>query len=248
MQIVHISDTHTKQGRENLIIPPCDVLAFSGDMGGRTSLEEFKDFLEWMEAQPAELKILVGGNHDYILSKEPGARCLAEGNVFGQLRYAEEYRGARALLETSSVKYLENKEYVWKGVKFYGSPYSPSFHRDHWVFNADRGDQIRQQWAKIPSDVNVLITHTPVYGMLDEIPENYKRWADEDVHVGCEDLLNVIRKRLFQLKLHMSGHIHSQYGCILAPISKTRNVLFSNGAVLTNDYTQLVTNPLVITI
>ena len=114
-----------------------------------------------------------------------------------------------------NITYLHDSAIVYNGIKFYGSPYSPSFHKEHWAFNADRGEEISKIWAKIPSDTNVLITHTPVYGIQDEIEEKYKRYLDEDVHVGCEDLLGVIKKRLLELKLHCSGHIHDNYGCVL---------------------------------
>jgi Icc-related predicted phosphoesterase len=247
MKLVHLSDTHTYHDQVT-ISEDADVIIHSGDIGGRTTLAELNKFLIWFEALPAPKKIFIGGNHDHILSKEPYIRAKASGNTFGWLKGQEDYQAARELIDKFDVKYLENKEYVYEGVKFYGSPASPSFHRDNWVFNYDRGTEIKKQWAKIPSDVNVLITHTPPYGVLDEIPENYKLTPDEDVHRGCEDLMDVIRKRLFDLKVHMFGHIHGNTGVVLQPVSHKRNILFSNGAVLNNDYKIVMPQPFVINI
>lgn len=158
----------------------------------------------------------------------------------------DNYKSAIELIDNYNVIYLNNKSCIHEGIVIHGSPYSPSFHRDLWAFNADEGQEIKQQWSKIPSDVNILITHTPVYGILDSLNECAE--VGEDPHAGCKDLLKVIKKRLLKLKLHCSGHIHDNYGVQLKRISNTRRVLFSNGAVLTNQYKQLITNPLIITI
>jgi predicted phosphodiesterase len=40
MKLVHISDTHGAKHHTKLIIPECDVLIHSGDLGGRTTLFE----------------------------------------------------------------------------------------------------------------------------------------------------------------------------------------------------------------
>jgi Icc-related predicted phosphoesterase len=133
-----------------------------------------------------------------------------------------------------------------EGIKFYGSPITPSFHRQNWAFNADRGEEIKKYWARIPSDVNVLITHGPPYGIMDTIPLKYKQTPDEDIHRGCQDLLNVIKKRLINLELHCFGHLHNHYGVIKHPVSNSREILFSNGSILNEDYTQIVIKPLII--
>lgn len=247
MRIVHISDTHTKH--RQLTISPCDVLIFSGDLGSRTNLLELTDFLEWIKDQPAQVKLFIGGNHDICM--DPVKAFSKTQGAVEKLLLQQEHRDAMEkikLYEQWGVHYLCNSGFEYEGIKFYGSPYSPSFHRDYWVFNADRGEEIAKHWSKIPSDVNVLITHTPVYGILDLIPEKYKRYPEEDLHVGCKDLLDVICKRLYSLKLHCSGHIHSNYGVLLQNVSNKRRVLFSNGAVLDNDYKLAVAQPIVISL
>lgn len=252
IKVVHISDTHGFH--ERLQLPECDILIHSGDVGDmRTTLSELNLFLIWFSRQPAPLKIFVAGNHDVVLDKYFPDQ---QNDPIGKLLALQNYRDAKKLIEGfPEIKYLENKDYVFtitntgkepsRTIKIYGSPYSPRF-GTNWAFNANRGDQIKNQWAKIPSDVDILITHTPVYNILDHVEERYKRYPDEDMNVGCQDLFDVMKKRLHNLKLHCSGHIHDQYGMVLKKVSNTRRVLFSNGAVIDNDHNQLVTIPPII--
>lgn len=246
LKIVHISDTHGAKHHSKLVIPECDVLIHSGDIGGRTSVPEVAEFLIWFEKQPARKKIFVAGNHDICLDRKWSANLRSQNRSIEAMLASQANRDSLDLIKNYDVTYLCDEEYVWEGVKFYGSPYSPSFHRQHWAFNADRGQEIQKIWSKIPSDVNVLITHGPPYKILDHVDDKYREKVGEDMNVGCKDLLDVIKKRLFHLKLHCFGHIHSQYGIILNSISNSRTCLFSNGAVLDNDYNMLIKNPLII--
>jgi Icc-related predicted phosphoesterase len=245
MKIVHISDTHGYRFHQNLVIPECDVLIHSGDYSDWIgTINDLTAFLIWFEAQPAKVKIFVAGNHDCILDKE---WVNKRGDVVARMLANQQRMDALEIIQKYDVKYLNNTEYVYQGVKFWGSPYSPTFGHD-WAFNADKGSKIQKIWAKIPSDVNVLITHTPVYGFLDTVTDKYMKEGETDYHKGCKDLLEVIKKRLFSLKLHCGGHIHDDVGVVLKHVSATRRVLFSNGAIIANDATQLITNPLTITL
>ena len=83
-----------------------------------------------------------------------------------------------------------------------GPPITPWFH--DWAFNRTRGRNIRKHWEHIPSDVDVLITHGPPLGILDETMHGEC--------VGCEDLLEKINT--VKPKYHIFGHIHEGYGSI----------------------------------
>jgi len=219
-------------------------LVHTGDFGWyTTTIGELTEFLIWFEKQPAKKKIFIAGNHDLLMDR----KWIAKRDPILKLIWQQMYDDARKLIPNYDVIYLENSEYVYEGVKFWGSPYSPTFGND-WAFNADRGEQIRKIWAKIPSDVNVILTHTPVYGYLDDVDNKYMKAGETDHHKGCEDLLNIIKKRLLKLKLHCGGHIHDRVGIIQAKMSNKRRVLFSNATVIANDCTQLITDPFVITI
>jgi Icc-related predicted phosphoesterase len=105
---------------------------------------------------------------------------------------------------------LEDKEYVVDGVKFYGSPWQPEF-GVNWAFNKKRGVDLAERWALIPDDVNVLITHSPAELILDVTPEK--------THVGCQDLARRIWE-LWELKVHVFGHIHTGYGTLNNPLGR----------------------------
>lgn len=246
MKIVHISDTHGARQHSKLVIPECDLLLHTGDIGGRTSVLELIEFIEWFDKQPAECKIFIAGNHDIALDKNFIDNLDSElmVNIFKQ--NLEQVNRILSNLP-KSIHYLNNTDYVYKGIKIYGSPYSPSFHRNHWAFNADRGNEIKSIWGRIPHDIDILLTHTPPMGILDLIPDEYVR-ENETNHVGCDDINNIIKKNLTTLKLHCFGHIHNNYGIIQKDVSRTRRVLFSNGAILNNEYELLITKPLIITI
>ena len=79
-----------------------------------------------------------------------------------------------------------------EGIKFYGVP----------MFMSDCITQRQNQnYAKIPDDADVLITHSPAYGILD---------FDDSIHYGSEELLEKIST--LNLKAHLFGHIHAQHG------------------------------------
>lgn len=247
LKICHISDTHGAKFHTRLNIPECDVLIHSGDIGNRTTPYELTEFLEWFKVQSAKVKIWTPGNHDISLDKEWLHRDW-NGNSTLQLMAKQAYEDSKKILENyPDIKYLVNRDYVYEGVKFYGSPYTPSFHRRNWVFNRDRGEEIMKEWAKIPSDTNVLITHGPPYGILDVIPDEFREVYNEDTRRGCEDLYKVIHDRLKDLKLHCFGHIHDgPTGVVIKQVTNTRWVTFSNGSVISNFYEFINRNPPII--
>lgn len=114
----------------------------------------------------------------------------------------------------NNVHYLCNSGIEIEGVKFYGVP----------MF---MGDCITERQCRnynnIPNDTDVLITHSPVYGILD---------YDDGINYGSEDLLSVIT--LVSPIVHLFGHIHKQHG-----ITSIGTTTFSNGAIMNEDYSKL---------
>lgn len=203
MKIIFISDTHLRVN-SNYEIPDGDVLVHCGDatMMGRS--DELRLFNDWMKMLPHRHKIFVAGNHDLMLATDP---------VLGK-------------------SYLTNMTYLWnesiliEGIKFYGSPYTPQF--GDWGFMRPRGYQIAKQWAKIPDDVDVLITHGPPYGILDETGYIIdSSFGDPDRHVGCEELRKVIDR--INPRIHAFGHIHEGYGKVMINDTVFINASTCNG-------------------
>jgi predicted phosphohydrolase len=115
----------------------------------------------------------------------------------------------------SNCTYLQDAGCVAEGIHFYGSPWQPWFH--DWAFNLQRGDEIRAKWELIPGDTQVLITHGPPYGHGDR--------TDQGIHVGCQDLLEVV-EQICPL-VHVFGHIHEAYG-----ITSNEHTEFINASVV----------------
>ena len=114
----------------------------------------------------------------------------------------------------SNVHYLCNSGVEIEGVKFYGVP----------MFMTDCiSERQNRHYAAIPADTDVLVTHTPPYGILD---------FDDNIHYGSEKLLQRVAEML--PSLHLFGHIHRQYGTTDNGITR-----FSNGAIMNTDYTDL---------
>ena len=114
----------------------------------------------------------------------------------------------------TNVHYLCNSGIELNGIYFYGVP---MFMEDCITERQNRN------YEQIPVDTDVLITHTPAYGILD---------YDEIFHYGSEELLS--RISAVNPRLHLFGHIHSQNGIV-----KRNSTTFSNGAIMNADYTNL---------
>ncbi|MEO2072892.1 MAG: metallophosphatase domain-containing protein [Zunongwangia sp.] len=192
MRLISISDTHNKH--KDLDIPKGDFLIHCGDFTEGGSRSETLDFLEWFSKQPHKHKILIGGNHDFFLEK---------------------YSTKIEDIFPSSIHYLKDNGITIENYKIWGSPYTPG--NGNWAFNRERGRSIRKKWSLIPKNTDILITHTPPYGILDE-SKTYK-------NIGCEELL----KKIVDIKpdLHLFGHVHDDFGKkSIAP------TLFVNSAVM----------------
>lgn len=183
MRIVAFSDTHGRH--EDVVVPDGDVLVFAGDYTGAgigSVSRELKRFNAWLGSLPHKHKIVVAGNHDGILQR---------------------FEEAAPKLMPNAV-YLQDREIVIDGVRFYGSPWTPEFMS--WYFMLPRGGkEIASKWAVIPDETDVLITHGPAYSILD-----YIEWEDIEDNVGCKRLYD--RCCQLKLKAHIFGHIHSGYG------------------------------------
>ena len=140
-RIVAVADTHNAQP----VLPPGDMLIHAGDLTGRGSLPELERVADWLRSQPHPHKVVIAGNHDFALQRNPvAARALFHGLTF-----------------------LEDSEVTLAGLRIWGSPWQPWFH--DWAFNARRGPEIDAKWQLIPEGIDVLVTHGPPYGFGDRV-------------------------------------------------------------------------------
>jgi Icc-related predicted phosphoesterase len=204
IRLVCMSDLHHIP--HDFPVPDGDVLIIAGDVCGYGRLSELEEFDQFLAGLPHPHKLLIAGNHDW-----PYARVSQ--------------KEARGLVKNAV--YLQDSGIEIDGLKFWGSPWQPWFL--NWAFNLPRGLQLAEIWAKIPADIDVLITHTPPYGILDKV---------EGDNVGCEDLAKALKR--IKPKVHVFGHIHQGYGMV-----EQEGTVYVN-ASLRNEFYHLVNAPIVI--
>ncbi|CAN5924884.1 hypothetical protein BH11MYX4_BH11MYX4_48900 [soil metagenome] len=198
LRIVAMADTHLFH--EGLVVPDGDILIHAGDLLQHGSLGELARAADFLRALPHPIKIVVAGNHEVCLERSPAeARALLEGLV-----------------------YLEDSQAVVHGLVFYGAPWQPKFRI--WAFGATRGAELASKWARIPDQVDVLVTHGPPHGFGDRVV-----WKDQQRRVGCADLLARVRE--VKPRLHLFGHIPQDPGQWTEGPTTFVNVTTSEGTV-----------------
>lgn len=193
MKITLISDTHTRHDEITNDLPGGDLLIHSGDlMNSGRNIEDIKSFCKWFDSLDQYThKVFIAGNHDRMFQDDP-ERAMEIVNSYKNITY----------LQDSWVEVGDDNEMV----KIYGSPWQPWFY--DWAFNLQRnGIQLAGKWEAIPEDIDIVVTHGPVYGMVDTVAG---RQYD---NLGCE----LLRERLdlIKPKIHTCGHIHTGYGYTL---------------------------------
>ncbi len=193
MKIVIVSDTHGRH--ESLGVLEGDILLHCGDL---CDVSDSSDYALhkvdlWFGQQKFKQILCVGGNHDLALEQRVAT-------------------GTRPILRHAT--YLEDDEFIFEGVKFFGLPWVPQLYS--WSYFQE-DEVLRQKWAQIPDDVDVLMTHTPPWEMLD-VPT---LWNE---HLGCRHL----RERVAEIrpKIHCFGHVHASYG-----YEKSEGTTFVNASI-----------------
>lgn len=209
MKIVTVSDTHQAYLED---VGEGDILIHAGDFSllpknsyqdRELMIKELTDLKNWFDKVRANFKhtILVPGNHDWIFEVD--------------YEFAKDFMGETIVLNDSSV--------TIDGLKIWGTPINLEF-RD-WAFNRAAGDDILAHFNKIPKDTDVLITHGPPLGILDQaFPEK------NSPKLGDIDLLNIVDS--LELKAHIFGHIHGSHGTL-----KRGNTLYVNASIMDESYT-----------
>ena len=186
INITLISDTHGSHNEITQDLIGGDLLLHSGDaMTSGYNESELIKFCEWFDSiENYKIKIFIAGNHCRLFENFPE-------------------RAKEIVSKYKSIIYLEDSEFIYNGIKIYGSPWQPYFY--NWAFNLPRhGPELLEKWNAIPEDTNILLTHSPAWGLLDTVEFNIHH------HLGCE----LLRERVDIIKpqIHSWGHIHSGRG------------------------------------
>ena len=173
MDLVIVSDTHLR----TFEVPSGNMLIHCGDalMGG--DVKEMAKFAMWWNALPHKHKIFVPGNHDWIFQRQESL--------------------ARSMLENTIT--LIDETVTIDGLKIHGTPRTPEF--CGWAFMHYDDNQYKglgEYFSLIPNNLDILISHGPPKGFLDDAPSGPS--------VGSLELLKAIER--VEPKYVFVGHIH----------------------------------------
>lgn len=105
-------------------------------------MKAMDDFNQWLADQPARIRIVIPGNHEFPIEAEPD-------------RWRRRLTNAILLI---------NEFIEIEGVRIWGSPTTPLYGGAFGLSN-----QADREWlySTIPTDTDILITHGPPLGILD---------------------------------------------------------------------------------
>ena len=197
ISITCISDLHGFQPD----LPGGDLLIVAGDLTARDTLEEYSTCLNWLRTLPYRCKIVVGGNHDGLIEKE----------VF-------------TIEAEQNVHYLCDSGIEFEGMNIWGSPFTSRFpgqNRACMAFSVLSDFQLKDHFDLIPRETDILVTHSPPFGVLDECVNG---------RVGSKSL----RQTVFSIcpRLCCFGHIHEQGGKTVS----LDKINFVNASVVNESY------------
>jgi Icc-related predicted phosphoesterase len=203
VKIVCVSDLHMYFGPK---LDGGDILVVSGDISYVGKAIDFAEFDFWLGKQKDKYKAIVvtPGNHDLGSERNPS---LFKGLI------------------QNATHYLVNEPATILGLNFWASPMTPTFF--DWAWMADRGEPIKRYWDMIPSNTDVLVTHGPPFGILDQCPDMNDR--SKLVSVGCEELLKAVQR--IKPRLHIFGHIHEGHGQVTI-----EGTTFINASIMDGQY------------
>lgn len=240
IRIVAMSDTHSLTRHLKFDVPDGDIFIHAGDFSATGKLNEIVEFNTWLGDLPHKHKLVICGNHelsfDPALVESMSENTRSQGSKHGFsnsipcLGHKREH--IEAAVKTQNIRqyltnctYLEDSGIELYGLKFWGTPHQPEFHR--WAFNLKRGQEILNKWNLIPSETDILITHTPPIGFND--------LCYNGLRAGCVELLSTIQKRVKPM-YNIFGHVHESYG-----VSSDGKVVYINASTCNIEY--LPNNP-----
>jgi Icc-related predicted phosphoesterase len=166
-----------------------DLLIVAGDLTARDTGAEYIQFGLWLNKQLYRKKIVIAGNHDNMLQKTP--LILDDSDPLNRCM---------------PWSYLCDSGAEFEGLKVWGSPWTTEFEGMNPRCMAFTGEIDALNFEKfdlIPSDVDILVTHSPPFSILDK--------TADDLQVGSSSLMALHIQRL-RPKLWVFGHIHESYG------------------------------------
>ena len=169
-----------------------DLLIIAGDLTDGEQEVDYLKFYSWLHKQNYTKFIVIAGNHDNSIEREETIIKFLDQTV-----------------------YLQDEGTEFGGLKIWGSPWTQTFEDMNprcKAFTMDTEEELAEKWKLIPDDVDILITHSPPYGIRDEI---HSTQQCASMHVGStslfERIVEIQEKGEKKERLLICGHIHE--GC-----------------------------------
>lgn len=182
MKVVITSDTHGNYPD----MPHGDLMIHCGDFSDFGEERQLKKVNEWfgdMKGRFTNGIVFIAGNHDRMFEDDPAK--------------------ARAIFTNGT--YLQDSGVEINGWHIWGTPWTPMFF--NWAF-MEPDEDLLKYWRLIPHDTDILVTHGPMYGILDRNLEGNP--------CGSKTLC------IANPRFHFFGHIHEAYGQLT--LGKTTHV------------------------
>ncbi len=157
-----------------------DLLILGGDYTSNDRSDQYIEFGLWLDKQRYKKKVLIAGNHDVMVENTP------------------------KILDCPIWDYLCDSGTEFEGLKIWGSPWTKTFRGMNprcKAFTMETDEELGEKWELIPPETDVLITHSPMHGCLDQLQDG--------TMCGSSTLQDRIAK--LKPKLHVCGHIHEGY-------------------------------------
>jgi hypothetical protein len=203
IKVTCLSDLHG----DRPVLGGGDLLIVAGDCTAMDKVSQWQQFGFWLNAQKYQHKVWIAGNHDEVIEANIGyAREFCAGATYLQdsgieigfdveVEEDHKFRG--------TIQYTVNKK-----LKIWGTPWTNYFegvNPDCDAFMLRSEFQLQDKYELIPEDTDILVTHGPCFGRLDET-----LYGDRPGSTALRSRVDFLRTK--RLRYHVHGHIHEAYG------------------------------------
>jgi len=187
------------------------VLIHCGDFTNVGHLEDLLNFNRWLGQQPYDHRLYIWGNHDRVEDNQSWAQALLTNGTC-----------------------IHDRFYEVDGMTFFGCSYTPEFLDWDFMHNKSQG---QRYWQGISGPIDVLVTHGPPEGILDQVDHNA---------LGCRAHRQQVEK--IAPRVNCFGHIHRERKDKRTQALEWDNIsstLFINAAIVDEQY-RIVREPITI--
>ena len=142
---------------------------------------------------------MVAGNKEIFMDTES---CVKHrGKSLGEIEAVQQ------LLNCEGVTYLCDSGFLFQKsdlrLRLWGSPWTIANGKAGKAFQVEV-DEMQEKWEKIPTDTDILVTHSPALGRLDKTKRGDA--------AGCPYLKDAVQR--IRPLVHLCGHIHESRGIL----------------------------------